>query len=231
MLPFLRQRGLNHAALAGSVPSSLLGGLAAYYPLSNVLDSGPNGLTLTNNNSVTFATGKVGNAASLVAASSQYLSLASNANVQIGGGSFTLAGWFYANATGLGSLFGKQVTYHLFTRSTQIEFRVFDGSFWTATKVYTQAATTWYFLTAWYDSATRVASVDINNSGSPATVTTGTTLTDDGTAFAIGLNVSGFGYLNGLADEVGLWKRVLTPTERTALYNAGAGRTHPFTGT
>jgi RHS repeat-associated protein len=30
----------------------------------------------------------------------------------------------------------------------------------------------------------------------------------------------------GRIDEVGLWKRVLTPEERSALYNAGAGRTY-----
>ena len=33
---------------------------------------------------------------------------------------------------------------------------------------------------------------------------------------------------DGLIDEVGLWRRVLTPAERTTLYNCGAGLTYPF---
>lgn len=39
--------------------------LKAYYRLDNVSDSGPNGFTLTNNNSVTFPSGKFGNGADL----------------------------------------------------------------------------------------------------------------------------------------------------------------------
>jgi len=35
-------------------------------------------------------------------------------------------------------------------------------------------------------------------------------------------------YFDGRIDEVGLWKRVLTTAERTALYNSGAGVADPF---
>ena len=37
-------------------------------------------------------------------------------------------------------------------------------------------------------------------------------------------------YFDGLIDEVGLWRRVLTAQERTDLWNGGAGLTYP-TGT
>lgn len=33
---------------------------------------------------------------------------------------------------------------------------------------------------------------------------------------------------NGLLDEVGIWRRLLTSTERTRLYNGGMGRSYPF---
>src|SRR5688572_13521936 len=44
----------------GEIPA---GGLRAYYHLENVNDSGGNGFTLTNNNSVTFPAGKFNNGA------------------------------------------------------------------------------------------------------------------------------------------------------------------------
>ena len=51
------------------------------YPLNDVNDRSGNGHTLTNNNTVTFATGgPTGNYADFVAASSQYLTLADHAN-------------------------------------------------------------------------------------------------------------------------------------------------------
>lgn len=37
-----------------------------------------------------------------------------------------------------------------------------------------------------------------------------------------------FKWFNGSIDEVGVWSRVLTPTEVSELYNSGAGKTHPF---
>ena len=33
---------------------------------------------------------------------------------------------------------------------------------------------------------------------------------------------------DGLIDEVGYWKRTLTPAERTTLYDFGRGLTYPF---
>lgn len=36
------------------------------------------------------------------------------------------------------------------------------------------------------------------------------------------------GWLNGAIDEVGIWNRPFTAAERTALYNGGAGLSHPF---
>ena len=42
-----------------------------------------------------------------------------------------------------------------------------------------------------------------------------------------GLAQSGLSYYNGILDEVGVWDKVLTPTEVTELYNAGAGKQYP----
>lgn len=38
-------------------------------------------------------------------------------------------------------------------------------------------------------------------------------------------------YFDGRIDEVGVWKRLLTSTERAQLWNSSVGRTYPFPGT
>jgi hypothetical protein len=47
--------------------------------------------------------------------------------------------------------------------------------------------------------------------------------------FALGRYSRGL-YMDGWEDEVGCWEHVLTPAERTQLYNAGAGLPYAFTG-
>jgi hypothetical protein len=42
-----------------------------------------------------------------------------------------------------------------------------------------------------------------------------------------GLAQSGLSYYNGILDEVGVWDKVLTPTEITELYNNGNGKQYP----
>src|SRR6187431_54120 len=56
--------------------------------------------TLADNASVAQIAGKVGNAAHFARASSQFLSRASNANLQTGDIDFTLAAWVYLDSVG-----------------------------------------------------------------------------------------------------------------------------------
>src|SRR3954464_8446679 len=66
--------------------------LVSYWKLSDVNDS-VGGNTLTNGNTVTFTSGKIGNAATFVAASSQRLSHAANAALRTGDIDFTIPAW------------------------------------------------------------------------------------------------------------------------------------------
>lgn len=216
----------------GPSASSLLTDLAAYWKmeeaggaarLNSVIGAGD----LTDSGTVTQQVGRVGQAAGFAGA--QTLSVPDSSVYRVGGQDWTLAGWVYFTGTGLTTLWGKSVAYHVFARTNQIEARSFDGSFNTAVAPYTQAATTWYFVCVQYVSSTKTLSISINN-GTPGTVVTTNQLTDDGTQFSVGDSVAGFGALSGRVDELGLWKRALTPTQITALYNAGAGTTYPFTG-
>lgn len=88
----------------------------------------------------------------------------------------------------------------------------------------------WMLVHGWHDSVNNLIGISVNAG------------TADTTAHAAGVDDTGadinFGYqvadslINGYLDEIAFWKRVLTPTERTYLYNGGAGRSYAeLTGT
>ena len=69
---------------------ALIDNLLAYYKLDDVNDAHAS-YHLTNNNSATFVTGKIGNGVDLEKDSSQYLSVANNLGVD--GGAITISAW------------------------------------------------------------------------------------------------------------------------------------------
>ena len=84
----------------------------------------------------------------------------------------------------------------------------------------------WHFVRFWLDPVTTRLNLQIDMgavlSTVPLTVTADvgpSTVRLSGTAVILGTNRA--------FDEVGVWKRVLSNAEATALYNAGAGRTWP----
>lgn len=86
----------------------------------------------------------------------------------------------------------------------------------------TVPATTWTHLVVTYDAAGLAQFyIDgvLDDSGTDLqSLTWGTNLVGrDGGAF-----------LDGKLDEIGIWNRVITPTEVTTLYNGGTGLSYPF---
>ncbi|MBE3086930.1 MAG: LamG domain-containing protein [Bacteroidetes bacterium] len=71
---------------------------------------------------------------------------------------------------------------------------------------------------SWVDDTLRTA----------ATAWTGPILYTDVTNLTIGDNDYGSGFFTGILNDIGVWNRALTSDERTALYAAGSGITHPF---
>lgn len=111
-------------------------------------------------------------------------------------------------------------------------FTVGDGSATTSVAANgfgTPSTGEWYFLFAYHDPFTNEIGISING-GVPNTAPHSTDIQDGTQPFRIGL---GFGpafghYMDGLIDEVGLWKRVLPPQEIAALYNNGLGTAYGF---
>lgn len=227
--------------------SSILTDLMGYWTLDSVLtDSSGNGNTLTNGNAFTFVPGKVGNGANFDRVSSQYAAAASNASLQTGNIDFT--GWFWINIGALsisagGSLVLMQkgasgsggagnYEYSVLYSGTGVDrFRIFmssggsegggnDAVFGPVT------ANIWNFVVFWYDSVNNLIGLQINN----GTATTFSWAPGPQTV-AGPLNIAGQGAvqnIQGIMDEIGFRKRLLTDAEKAVLYNYGNGRTYPF---
>jgi len=217
--------------------------IVGYWPLDEssgvAHDSTPDGNNLTNNNTVTYAAGKINNGANFVRASSQYLSEpnASEVGLKITG-NLTVAGWVkfatlpasnnyygllnnYQNNGGYGFYFANlSGTYSL---QSQLYGNVNQGA--VQTVAWTPSVNTWYYVALTYNtSGSNNVKFYVNG------VQQGTTQTDTDTAliasdgiFALGAHGSGVNFLNGSLDEWGVWNRELSPTEISQLYNGGNG--------
>lgn len=198
---------------------------------------------LTDNNTVTQATGKVGFGAQFTIANSEYLSIADNADVSTGDIDFTFACWVYLDAKATTQMIvGKSDAtagnreYHLYYNQSTDRFlfevhRATDtGASATANNFGSPTVGTWYFIVGWHDAAADTVNIQVNN-GTADSTATGGALQASGTAeFDLGRRSFGGSnlYLGGRLDAVGLWKRVLTASERTELFAGAGGREYPF---
>jgi len=167
----------------------------------------------------------------------EYLSKASPSLLNTGAGSFTISFWARID----GSLASNQGAVSKFTPTgDQRQFIVFFFGASTATwrfgvssdglddfgvnddDVITATGET-HFVLAWYDGAADTINIQVDDgtvlsAAGPTAVHQGTAGLDVGRA-DIGVEA----VLNGVMEEVAIWRRVLTSAERTSLYNGGDG--------
>jgi RHS repeat-associated protein len=193
--------------------------------------------TLTDNNTVTSASGLKSNAAAFVPANAEYLSVADNAGLSGGDVGFTLVANVYLNSTtnylviankGSANYTDYRLVYNIDVSS--FLFRVGNGITNVAVNSSPVVTNTWYTVIAWHDSVNNTINIQINNGPVSSINFTGGTI-DTVYPLTIGANSDGTQGLDGRIDEVALYKRVLTAAERTWLYNNGSGRTYMEVGT
>ena len=217
--------------------SSLLTGLVAYYTMNEA--SGTLYDSTGNNNITTFtgsygATGKLGNCVSF-AGSTQYATVPNASNfTSTAGGSLSINLWIYmtnAHVTNHQMLFGSNSAYGPeFYLPEDQGTNQYDMRFKSGTQAAgdntatTYAATTWYMLTCVKSGTTVTFYRNGAQCGTPSTLTSD--LTETYTQY-IGGDPSSEAF-PGRIDEVGYWSRALTTGEITTLYNAGVGKTYPF---
>jgi hypothetical protein len=180
---------------------------------------------LTDVNTVGSTTGKVGTAADFEAGSSECLIRTDNTDLSTGDIDFTWAFWINPESTGSFPVIlskgiagaGNREYLAYIDGSAKIFWEVNGASITTAGSVSTS---TWHFVVGWHDATNNLVGVSLDDTSATAADGGGV----DGSAdFELGASTTQGLYFDGLIDQVGFWKRVLTAGERTALYNSGAG--------
>jgi hypothetical protein len=191
---------------------------------------------LTDNNTVLSAAGKVGNAADFERDNGEFLDRADNAALSTGNIDFTVCAWIKLESLsgGLKQTIvakgdGSNAEYVLRTTTDDKgEFFVYGSAAFgnsgviTASTFGTLSTGTWYFFVAWHDSVADTLNIQINN-GTPESTSHTLGVFDSTAHFQIGSYSDFNEAFDGLIDQVGFWKRVLTAPERTSLYNSGNG--------
>ncbi len=223
-----------------SAVDTLNNGLISYWKLDEAsgyrFDSEPTGTPqdLTDANTVTTATGIINDGAFFTAANDEFLYCSDSADLSsirmvtawvkmtTRSGNMVISShwsltpsdqrawrlWFNSGA----GKFGFEVA----VSSTQTEV--------SATVFGTPSTNVLYFVAGWIDTVNNKIGISVNN-GTPNTLTYSSGIRDSTAVFDIGARGLFADTWDGLIDEVGAWSRVLTPTELTRLYNAGAGMT------
>lgn len=200
--------------------------------------------SLTNNGVVGVGSGMIGSASTFIVSSAQYLSQVNTATMAVSNQDFTVTGWYYLTTDG---------TFHYMTghydsnvstaRSWALSYvaasKRFSFEAWSATSSATVAATafgapstaTWIYILCQY-AHNSALTITVNNVSTNSVTYTGG-LRAVSVPFEIGgvarnSGGSGASSFGGSIDAVGFWKRLLTATEKAALYNSGAGVQWPL---
>lgn len=216
---------------------SLSPNVVSYWKLEDVNDT-VGGNTLTNNNTISFATaGKIDNGATLNG-TSQYLSLADNPSVSFTG-DMTWSMWIKPTTTdrpllvkGTGT---TNQSYGFFMDDASKGIEVFFSRLGnnitnTSGGVIGSGFTTgsWQHLVIVYNASAATVEV-FRNGASIGSLGSQVTSIYDGTAqLNIGANGTTNAWFAGMMDEVCCWARALSTDDITALYNAGNGFQYPF---
>lgn len=194
---------------------------------------------LTSNNSVDQAAGKVANCATFVAASSQFLSIPSNASLQLGNTNWTVAGWVKPTANAEYFLVGKmagstgygdfQIYRTLNTRLIYVDVRSNTTIRASVTSTNVVPTNTWTHFCARHNASTPSLEIFINGAldNSAINYTNGAPIVSTN-SFTIGRYSDANSPFTGSLDEISFHKRLLTTNEITFLYNSGRGRRFPF---
>ncbi len=205
---------------------------------------------LTNNNVATQVGGNAFPGVSGVrftAASLQSLSIASNASLVMGGTSWEMTCWInFVSRPGAGffpGIMGKTgvggLEYLLYYNGTTSRMTAQASSAGTGPSTVSLdhasiANAQWFFLDVFFDLPNQTFNFWVNNSPATGTGSGQVALTDTfagANQFEMGSTDFGAPFLDAVLDGANLWKRLLTATERTQLYRAGAGLEYPFPGT
>jgi hypothetical protein len=220
-----------------STELSLLQGLVSWWSLDETsgdrIDShGSNDTSIVG--SVGNTTGVVGNAATFSGSASTDYLLKTSATGLSGAQDFSIVGWARTDQKFTD---GPVITHGTSGNANSdwlirldgggyVRFQVLGSSTTTldATSYGLIANDTWMFIHAYHDKTAAEIGISIDD-GTYDTAALIATITHTATELRIGNY--GFEELDGMADELAFYNRLLLPAEVTAIYNGGAGIAYP----
>ena len=173
-----------------------------------------------------------GMSVNLVRASTQALTLVDNADLSLGADTdMCVAAWInptavnvaqFLVAKGTGST-APDVEYWLYAMSDDARFGVGDGTNFSYAQVTAGlTANEWHLLIGCHDSTLDLVTVEVN--GVEATTAHSSGTQDLAGVFAVGKGGNAdTNFADAAIDNVAVWKRVLSTSEKATLWNAGAG--------
>lgn len=194
---------------------------------------------LTSANSVAQGTGKIGNCADLERGSDQYLWASDSASLPHSGSGDDISAFAWVKFESVVSWetiiqhylqSGNQRSWSFYHDGSNLNFELSNNGSGTTTSAvvaWTPSTATWYYIGFTYDVSAGEVKFYVNGSQQ------GTTQTGKDTSYyasSARLLIGSFydgsassGSFDGLIEEVGLWKKVLTTGEISDLYNSGNG--------
>ncbi len=202
--------------------------------------------TLTNNNSATFATGKINNGADLERSSSQHFSIADGSQTGLDFSTeMTVALWVkfeslpasneeamrfiykYADDDGNNNKSYYFALIHLDGELKLFSSTISDSCTSGSSQTWTPSTDTWYHVAMTYATGTVKQYINGTQLGSTFTGRC-TSIRNGAAAFSVGAGNSGASALDGIIDEVGVWSEALSDAEIAELYASGDGSQYPF---
>src|SRR3990167_4514945 len=221
---------------------ALIDNILAYYKLDNINDSVAS-YTLTNNNSVAFNAGKIGNGGDF-GASNSTKSLSRDDSYGLNRLSLRSMSFWFKLATAPSSGNTQTLTRFLFATNTgnytDVSYRNNAGTYEmvinTSPATFTVAQTltvgTWYHLVITHDGTGTTNAIKLyldtvnilnGNSWDTSNFSALTTRLAIGVDHALASQ-----HASGIFDEYGLWNKILSTDEIAELYNSGSGLQYPF---
>lgn len=224
--------------------------LAAYHKFEADGSGVQGGNALVENGTPTYVAGKLGNAAQLLRASTQYFSGTGGANPEFimgTGVSMTGLAWVYplnhtscvyfrgTGTTAAGHEYGMVVN-----ASTGLTCRFSNGTsnILPNSPVNSILLSAWNLCVAQFNASTGVGTAQVFNASnlagtslaSPATATVSGTsvIWDNGNPFQVGLLGLATAKMDGIVDSLAIFKRLLSAAEIIEYFNEGNGREYPW---
>ena len=198
-------------------------------------DRSNNGRHLTDNNTVSSISGKVGVAADFTESNSEYLSLAnaSLGDISPGSSDFTISFWIYFKESGftgqqfIGGVWKPSGSHRewlfLLDTSQKIGFYTSaNGSAETTIKTGELSHSTWYHILVTHDNSGGSRKLYVDNSA--ISNDSNVTINQGNGDFQLGNTEGSSDYVNGYLDEFNMWSKVLTTDDIANLYNSGNGK-------